>query len=114
MCYSNLLLTRVRPSIWIPACEVTWSVLTIIMAKCTNVQQLYALRFFIGLAESTFYPGMQHYLSIYWPSYPIKGRPSFLISQWRLRQTQVPSLNHNNIHNINTHKVNKSYHHFQC
>ncbi|KAJ4208354.1 hypothetical protein NW767_001458 [Fusarium falciforme] len=57
---SNLLLTRVRPSIWIPACEVTWSVLTIIMAKCTNVQQLYALRFFIGLAESTFYPGMQY------------------------------------------------------
>jgi MFS family permease len=60
---SNLLLTRVRPSIWIPACEVTWSVLTIVMAKCTNVQQLYALRFFIGLAESTFYPGMQYYLS---------------------------------------------------
>ncbi|KPM42120.1 hypothetical protein AK830_g4427 [Neonectria ditissima] len=57
---SNLLLTRVRPSIWIPACEVTWSVLTIIMAKCTNVQQIYALRFFIGLAESTFYPGMQY------------------------------------------------------
>ncbi|KAI8717124.1 MFS domain-containing protein [Fusarium sp. LHS14.1] len=56
----NLLLTRVRPSIWILACEVTWSVLTIIMAKCTNVQQLYALRFFIGLAESTFYPGMQY------------------------------------------------------
>ncbi|KAK7425920.1 hypothetical protein QQZ08_007634 [Neonectria magnoliae] len=57
---SNLLLTRVRPSIWIPACEVTWSVLTIIMAKCTNVRQIYALRFFIGLAESTFYPGMQY------------------------------------------------------
>ncbi|KAM5342153.1 hypothetical protein ACJ41O_015184 [Fusarium nematophilum] len=57
---SNLLLTRVRPSIWIPACEVTWSVLTIVMAKCTKVEQIYALRFFIGLAESTFYPGMQY------------------------------------------------------
>ena len=30
------------------------------MAKCSNVQQLYVLRFFIGLAESTFYPGMQY------------------------------------------------------
>ncbi|KAL1880767.1 hypothetical protein VTK73DRAFT_5152 [Phialemonium thermophilum] len=39
---SNLLLTRLRPSLWIPACEV------------------YALRFFIGLAESAFYPGMQY------------------------------------------------------
>ncbi|CAM1510673.1 Fc.00g010080.m01.CDS01 [Cosmosporella sp. VM-42] len=57
---SNLILTRVRPSIWIPSCEVTWSVLTILLAKCTNVNQMYALRFFIGLAESTFYPGMQY------------------------------------------------------
>lgn len=57
---SNLLLTRIRPSLWLPAAEVTWSVLTILLAKCTNVQQMYALRFFIGLAESTFYPGMQY------------------------------------------------------
>lgn len=49
-----------RPSIWIPACEVTWSVLTILLAKCTKIEQMYALRFFIGLAESTFYPGMQY------------------------------------------------------
>ncbi|KAF8852076.1 MFS general substrate transporter [Acephala macrosclerotiorum] len=39
---SNLLLTRIRPSIWIPACEI------------------YVLRFFVGLAESAFYPGMQY------------------------------------------------------
>ncbi|KEZ41669.1 Major facilitator superfamily transporter [Scedosporium apiospermum] len=48
------------PRYWIPACEVTWSVLTIILAKCKNAPQLYALRFFIGLAESAFYPGMQY------------------------------------------------------
>ncbi|ORY68279.1 major facilitator superfamily transporter [Pseudomassariella vexata] len=57
---SNMLLTRIRPSIWIPACEVTWSVLTILLAKCTNATQIYVLRFFIGLAESAFYPGMQY------------------------------------------------------
>ncbi|KAI1075632.1 MFS general substrate transporter [Whalleya microplaca] len=57
---SNMLLTKVRPSIWIPACEVTWSVLTILLAKCKTAQQVYALRFFIGLAESAFYPGMQY------------------------------------------------------
>lgn len=57
---SNLILTRVRPSIWIPACEVTWATLTILLAKCNNAQQIYVLRFFIGLAESTFYPGMQY------------------------------------------------------
>lgn len=55
-----MLLTKLRPSIWIPACEVLWSVLTILMCKCTNPQQIYVLRFFIGLAESGFYPGIQY------------------------------------------------------
>ncbi|KAF4122359.1 MFS transporter, ACS family, pantothenate transporter [Geosmithia morbida] len=63
---SNLLLTRVRPSIWIPACEVTWSVLTILMTQCTSVKQMYALRFFIGLAESAFYPGMQYVIGCWY------------------------------------------------
>lgn len=54
------MLTRVRPSIWIPTCEVVWAVLTILLAKCTTTTQIYVLRFFIGLAESTFYPGMQY------------------------------------------------------
>lgn len=57
---SNMLLTKVRPSIWIPACELIWSVLTILLAKCKTAEQIYALRFFIGLAESAFYPGMQY------------------------------------------------------
>ncbi|KAI5924146.1 pantothenate transporter liz1 [Camillea tinctor] len=57
---SNMLLTKIRPSIWIPACEVVWSVLTILLAKCHTANQIYALRFFIGLAESAFYPGMQY------------------------------------------------------
>lgn len=55
-----MLLTKIRPSIWVPACEVVWSVLTIVMCKCTNAKQIYVLRFFIGLAESCFYPGMQY------------------------------------------------------
>ena len=54
---SNILLTRVRPSIWIPTMEVIWSVLTMCLSRCNKVEQMYALRFLIGLAESTFYPG---------------------------------------------------------
>ncbi|KAL8391954.1 hypothetical protein RB595_002242 [Gaeumannomyces hyphopodioides] len=57
---SNMLLTRIKPSIWIPTCEVIWSILTILLAKCTSATQIYVLRFFIGLAESAFYPGMQY------------------------------------------------------
>ncbi|KAI1478007.1 MFS general substrate transporter [Daldinia eschscholtzii] len=57
---SNMLLTKVRPSIFIPACEVVWSVLTILLSKCRTAEQIYVLRFFIGLAESSYYPGIQY------------------------------------------------------
>ncbi|KAK1516865.1 pantothenate transporter [Colletotrichum costaricense] len=50
-------LKYVRPSIWIPACELGWSALTMIMASAKNVETLYALRFFIGLLESCSFPG---------------------------------------------------------
>ncbi|CCF38162.1 pantothenate transporter [Colletotrichum higginsianum] len=47
----------VRPSIWIPACELGWSALTIVMASAKNVETLCTLRFFIGLLESCSFPG---------------------------------------------------------
>jgi MFS transporter, ACS family, pantothenate transporter len=57
---ANMILTRVRPSIWIPVMELTWTVLTFCLCKCNSASSIYALRFLIGLAESTFYPGMQY------------------------------------------------------
>jgi ACS family pantothenate transporter-like MFS transporter len=59
---SNLILTRIRPSIWIPACEVTWSVLTILMVTCKSITGMYALRFFIGLTEACFNPATLYIL----------------------------------------------------
>lgn len=51
---SNIILTRVRPSIWIPSLEVIWTVLTFGLSRCNTATQIYVLRFFIGLAESAF------------------------------------------------------------
>ncbi|KAK5693068.1 hypothetical protein LTR97_010544 [Elasticomyces elasticus] len=51
---SNLILTRVRPSIWIPTLEVTWTVLTFSLSRCNTAEQIYAVRFLVGLAESGF------------------------------------------------------------
>ncbi|KAF4126628.1 MFS transporter, ACS family, pantothenate transporter [Geosmithia morbida] len=47
----------IRPSVWIPLCELTWSILVMIMASAKNVETLYALRFFIGLLEAAAFPG---------------------------------------------------------
>ncbi|KAI0715821.1 MFS general substrate transporter [Cerioporus squamosus] len=57
---SNMLITRIRPSIWIPAMEVIWSVLTMVLASAKNFETLLAVRFLVGLAESTFYPAIQY------------------------------------------------------
>ncbi|KAL1637398.1 hypothetical protein SLS56_000536 [Neofusicoccum ribis] len=62
-------LKYVRPSIWIPSCELAWSVLVMVMASAKNIQTLYALRFFVGLLESCAFPGYAAILgSWYGPS----------------------------------------------
>ncbi|PVI01798.1 MFS general substrate transporter [Periconia macrospinosa] len=47
----------VRPSIFIPCCEIAWSALVMGMAGSKNIQTMYALRFFIGLLEACAFPG---------------------------------------------------------
>ncbi|KAK0194100.1 MFS general substrate transporter [Armillaria mellea] len=57
---SNMLITRIRPSLWIPTMEIIWSVLTMLLSTTHNFSSICALRFFVGLAESTFYPAIQY------------------------------------------------------
>ncbi|KAI3085427.1 hypothetical protein CBS147339_1677 [Penicillium roqueforti] len=57
---SNILLTRIKPRYWIPAMELLWTVLTMSLSRCNTPTHFYVLRFFVGIAESTFYPGMQY------------------------------------------------------
>ncbi|OBZ66170.1 Pantothenate transporter liz1 [Grifola frondosa] len=44
----------------IPTMEVIWSVLTMVLASAKNFETLVAVRFLVGLAESTFYPAIQY------------------------------------------------------
>ncbi|KAF4540049.1 Pantothenate [Lasiodiplodia theobromae] len=62
-------LKYVRPSIWIPSCELAWSILVMLMASAKNIETIYALRFFVGLLESCAFPGYAAILgSWYGPS----------------------------------------------
>ncbi|KAG8630809.1 hypothetical protein KVT40_002428 [Elsinoe batatas] len=65
---SNIALTRIRPSYWLPTLEVIWTVLTFGLSRCNHAYQIYILRFFIGLAESGFYPGMQYIIGSWYRS----------------------------------------------
>lgn len=55
---SQVIMTWVRPSWWLPGLEIGWGVMTGLIAVCTNAKQVYVLRVFLGLFESSAWPGM--------------------------------------------------------
>ncbi|KAI1774698.1 MFS general substrate transporter [Hypoxylon cercidicola] len=66
---SQIILTKVRPSVWVPSCELLWTVLTFCLAAAKTSNHVIAIRFFVGLAESIFYPAAHTILgSWYKPS----------------------------------------------
>jgi hypothetical protein len=54
---SQIIITYVRPSIWLPALELIWGLFTGLLALSKNAQTIYALRFLIGFCEASAYPG---------------------------------------------------------
>ncbi|KAK4442376.1 major facilitator superfamily domain-containing protein [Podospora aff. communis PSN243] len=55
---SQIIITYVRPSLWLPGLEVGWGVVTGLIAFSQNAHQIYALRALLGLFESSAWPGM--------------------------------------------------------
>ena len=66
---SQFIFTKIRPSIWIPSCELVWTLLTFSLAAASSSNQVIGIRFLVGLVESIFYPAA-HFLigSWYTPS----------------------------------------------
>ena len=62
---SQVIITKIRPSIWIPSCELVWTMLTFCLAGATTSTHVVIIRFFIGLMEGIFYPAA-HFLIGSW------------------------------------------------
>ncbi|OJD30721.1 vitamin h transporter [Diplodia corticola] len=60
---SNLILSRTRPSIFLPTIMFLWGGITCCMAAVHNYHQLVALRFVVGIFEAGFAPGILLILS---------------------------------------------------
>ncbi|KAF5019535.1 hypothetical protein F66182_8450 [Fusarium sp. NRRL 66182] len=50
--------TRVRPSLFLPACEIIWGLFVLVTCKAQNATTIYALRFFLGLFSAVFWPSV--------------------------------------------------------
>jgi len=77
---SNMILSRTRPSIYLPALMFTWGCITIGFKGVNSLSGLVAIRFFLGIAESGFFPGVWLLLSSWYRREELSKRFAFFYS----------------------------------
>ncbi|KAL3454640.1 major facilitator superfamily domain-containing protein [Aspergillus insuetus] len=63
---TNVLLKRLRPSIFIPIIMVLWGICMMCMGFVHNWAGLMAVRWFLGLTEAGLFPGVNYFLSCWY------------------------------------------------
>ncbi|TVY84267.1 putative transporter, partial [Lachnellula suecica] len=63
---ANVLLKRLRPSIFLPTIMIIWGICMLSMGFVKNWSGLMAARFFLGLAEAGLFPGVNYFLSCWY------------------------------------------------
>ena len=64
---ANLILERIGPRRWVFCILLTWGFLSASNAFVQTPASFYAVRFFLGVAEAGFFPGMLLYLTYWFP-----------------------------------------------
>src|SRR5271170_1976380 len=65
---SNLIMEKVGARLWIARIMVTWGILAGLTALATGPISLSVIRFFLGVAEAGFFPGMVLYFTYWFPA----------------------------------------------
>ncbi|PPJ49632.1 hypothetical protein CBER1_02173 [Cercospora berteroae] len=65
---STLLLKRFSPRVWMSRIMMTWGIVSMCQAATQNYSGLLATRFFLGLAEAGYYPGVLYHLTFWYPA----------------------------------------------
>ncbi|KAL8661533.1 MAG: hypothetical protein Q9168_008375 [Polycauliona sp. 1 TL-2023] len=63
---SNLLLKRLRPSIWLPSIMVAWGLVMTLMGVVQDFKGLLIARLFLGVTEAGLYPGVAYYITMWY------------------------------------------------
>ncbi len=77
---SNMLLTRVRPSLYIPFWVCVWSCVSAATAGANSYSHLIVIRFFLGISEAPFFPGAFYLLSCWYTRSELGLRTAVLYS----------------------------------
>ncbi|KAI9841559.1 MAG: hypothetical protein M1837_000605 [Sclerophora amabilis] len=63
---SNLLLKKLRPSIWLPTIMVAWGLVMTLMGIVKDFHGLLLARLFLGVAEAGLFPGIAYYITLWY------------------------------------------------
>lgn len=74
---SNLILHRVSARYYLGGLEILWALLTVLMITSKNLSSVYAIRFFLGLLESGFFPGMEYLVGSNYSAAELSTRSAF-------------------------------------
>lgn len=77
---SNMVLTRTRPSLWIPFWVCAWSCISASTAGTSSFGGLVAVRFVLGISEAPFFPGIYYLLSCWYTKRELALRIAVLYS----------------------------------
>ena len=61
----NIVLKKTSPRAWLPTLTLAWGVVATLMGITQNLGGFYAVRFFLGAAESGLFPGIVFFLSMW-------------------------------------------------
>ncbi|KAF2025883.1 MFS transporter [Setomelanomma holmii] len=62
----NIILKRTTPKFWLPTLTIAWGIVATLMGVTQNLAGFFAVRFFLGVAESGLFPGVVYYLSMWY------------------------------------------------
>lgn len=77
---NNVMLQIVSPRIWLPLMQIIWGVLTFCTSAVHRIEQVYAIRFFQGIAESSTFVGTHYILGSWYKSTELGKRSGIFTS----------------------------------
>ncbi|KAF8444766.1 major facilitator superfamily domain-containing protein [Boletus edulis BED1] len=77
---SNIILKLYRPSRWLPIIMIAWGLVATLMCLVNTYQELLITRVFLGLTEAGMFPGVNYYLSMWYPRADLATRIALFYS----------------------------------
>jgi MFS family permease len=63
---SNMMLKKLRPSVWFTIIMIAWAICTTLMGIVKNFHGLLVARMFLGIAEGGLFPGVTFYITMWY------------------------------------------------